>query len=203
MSSACALASMPSNISRGPRLHRPPHPLPGSPLLRRSFRFLLVCWTPRGLDLLLAVFRRRQRYPSLYVMHWWESMSGTGGEYRGRFDGDTLMLGAPMPQGGQSRASWTLTAPDAHVFLMEVSPDGETWHPAMEGRYRKSAPPPSASRPAARKAKAVRKAVKKAVSKKAPARIAPGKKAPARKAPPRRSSGRQAAKQSGRKTTRR
>ena len=74
-----------------------------------------------------------------YVMHWWDSMAGIGGEYRGQFNGDVLTLGAPMPQGGQSRTSWTLTGRDGHTFLMEVSPDGERWHPAMEGRYRKPA----------------------------------------------------------------
>lgn len=86
-----------------------------------------------------------------YVMHWWDSMGGTAGEYRGRFDGDRLVLGAAMPQGGHSRTSWLLTGPDAHDFLMEVSPDGEVWMPAMEGQYQRRTGAP-ARRPATKKA---------------------------------------------------
>jgi hypothetical protein len=90
-----------------------------------------------------------------YVMHWWDSMGGTAGEYRGRFDGDRLVLAAPMPQGGHSRTSWLLTGPDAHDFLMEVSPDGEAWMPAMEGQYQR------------RQAAPARRRVTKAATKKA------------------------------------
>jgi hypothetical protein len=102
-----------------------------------------------------------------YVMHWWDSMGGTAGEYRGRFDGDVLMLSAPMPQGGHSRTSWTLTGPDAHTFLMEVSPDGEVWQPAMEGRYRRGARRASTkaarrARPAAAKPRPARKSARAA-----------------------------------------
>jgi hypothetical protein len=71
-----------------------------------------------------------------YVMHWWDSMGGTVNEYRGRLEGNRLELSAPMPQGGVSRTSWLL-APDAHDFLMEISPDGSDWQPAMAGRYTK------------------------------------------------------------------
>lgn len=114
-----------------------------------------------------------------YVMHWWDSMGGTGGEYRGRFEGDRLMLGAPMPQGGHSRTSWTLAGPDAHVFRMEVSPDGETWHPAMEGQYRKAA---RVAKAAAKPAKKKKPSARRAAPKKASAAKARAKKAPARKA---------------------
>jgi hypothetical protein len=107
-----------------------------------------------------------------YVMHWWDSVGGTAGEFRGRFDGDVLALRCPMPQGGHSRTSWVISGDDAHTFLMEVSPDGESWQPAMEGRYRKaaarraakktarmtkSAARPAAKRKSARKAGATRK----------------------------------------------
>ncbi len=71
-----------------------------------------------------------------YVMHWWDSMGGTVNEYRGSLEGGRLTLSAPMPQGGHSRTSWDL-APDAHDFLMEISPDGSLWQPAMTGRYTK------------------------------------------------------------------
>lgn len=141
-----------------------------------------------------------------YVMHWWDSMGGTGGEYRGRFDGDTLTLGAPMPQGGQSRTSWRLTDPDAHVFLMEVSPDGETWHPAMEGQYRKAAAPRAAGpagRTATKKAPARKAPAKKAPARRAPGKQAPAKKAPARRSPAKKAPARKAAKKAARKKTRR
>jgi hypothetical protein len=103
-----------------------------------------------------------------YVMHWWDSIGGTAGEFRGRFYGDVLTLSAPMPQGGHSRTSWTLTGPDTHTFLMEVSPDGQVWQPAMEGRYRKGAAPRASgkaskrARPAAAKARSARRAARAA-----------------------------------------
>jgi hypothetical protein len=107
-----------------------------------------------------------------YVMHWWDSMGGTAGEYRGQFDGDVLMLSAPMPQGGHSRTSWTLSGPNGHTFLMEVSPDGQVWQPAMEGRYRRGSrqaaskaakrarPAAAKSRPARRTARAAKPAAR-------------------------------------------
>jgi hypothetical protein len=103
-----------------------------------------------------------------YVMHWWDSMGGVGGAYRGSFDGDVLMLGAAMPQGGHSRTSWSIADGDAHTFLMEVSPDGQTWHPAMEGRYTKGGAPKAAKKaPSAKRApaKPVKKSAKKPVKK--------------------------------------
>lgn len=106
-----------------------------------------------------------------YVMHWWDSMGGIGGEYRGQFDGNRLMLGAPMPQGGHSRTSWEIDSPDAHSFLMEVSPDGTTWHPAMEGRYKKGPVKKAVAKAAA---KTVGKAAKASPKKKA---VKPVKKA--------------------------
>ena len=118
-------------------------------------------------------------------MPWWDVMGGMGGEYRGQFDVNVLTLGAPMLQGGHSRTSWTLTGADGHTFLMEVSPDGETWHPAMEGRYRKGAPRKAAKKKATAKrvgAKPAGKGVKKVVKK-------PAKKAAKRaKAAPKRNS---------------
>jgi hypothetical protein len=95
-----------------------------------------------------------------YVMHWWDSMGGTGGEYRGTFDGDVLMLGAPMPQGGHARTSWDITGADGHTFRMEVSPDGQTWQPSMEGSYKKRA-----TKKAAPKKAAAKKPAKKSKSK--------------------------------------
>src|SRR5262245_40199246 len=49
-----------------------------------------------------------------YVMHWWDSMGGAAGEYRGKLEGNRLVLGSPMPQGGHARTSWVITGPNAH-----------------------------------------------------------------------------------------
>jgi hypothetical protein len=113
-----------------------------------------------------------------YVMHWWDSMGGTSGEFRGRFDGDVLMLGAPMPQGGHSRTSWDFGKPGAHRFSMDVSPDGQNWSPSMEGAYRRAA-----AKKAAAKKVAARPARKAAPKKKAAPKqkAAPKKKAAKKK----------------------
>jgi Protein of unknown function (DUF1579) len=112
-----------------------------------------------------------------YVMHWWDSMAGTAGEYRGRFDGQRLTLGAPMPNGGQSRTTWLLTGPNAHDFLMEISPDGETWMPAMEGQYQRR----RAAQPAKKRSASAKKKVTPAKKRAAPTKksAAPAKKKPA------------------------
>jgi hypothetical protein len=71
-------------------------------------------------------------------MTWWDSMSGRPGEYRGQFNGNVLELASPMPQGGQSRTKFDLSRPGSYGFLMEISPDGNQWQAAMEGRYSKA-----------------------------------------------------------------
>jgi len=77
-----------------------------------------------------------------YVMTWWDSMAGRPAEYRGSFSGDVLQLSSPMPQGGHSRAAFDLSKPGQYKFLMEVSGDGHSWSPAMEGTYKKRKPAP-------------------------------------------------------------
>ncbi|MEW6321885.1 MAG: DUF1579 family protein [Acidobacteriota bacterium] len=120
-----------------------------------------------------------------YVMHWWDSMGGAGGEYRGTFEGSVLTLGAPMPQGGHSRTMWDLTTQGSYTFKLEVSTDGLTWRPAIEGQYLKVKAAAPAPRAAATKSAPKKKAAsgKKAAPKKAAPRkkAAPKKKAAARK----------------------
>ena len=82
-----------------------------------------------------------------HVMTWFDAMSGTATEYRGGFDGDVLRLAHAMPQGGHSRCSFNCGEPDQYAFRLEVSPDGTTWTPSMEGTYARVlavAPRPSA-----------------------------------------------------------
>lgn len=98
-----------------------------------------------------------------YVMNWWDSMGGTGGQYRGAFDGNFLRLGSPMPQGGHSRTSWEFGTPGAYSFNMEISGDGHTWQPAMAGSYTRAAKK-SVTKPAAKRSakKTMKRAAKKA-----------------------------------------
>jgi hypothetical protein len=101
-------------------------------------------------------------------MNWWDSMGGSGSQYRGAFDGTILRLSAPLPQGGHSRASWNFDSAGAYSFNMEISSDGHTWQPAMLGTYTR-ATKKSASRkstgPAAKTARGAARSRKPASSK--------------------------------------
>jgi hypothetical protein len=72
-----------------------------------------------------------------HVMTWFDAMSGTPTEYRGGFDGDVLTLTSAVTPGGFSRCTFDCRTPDRYEFILEVSEDGETWTPAMEGAYRR------------------------------------------------------------------
>ena len=93
---------------------------------------------------------------SQYVMTWTDSMMGTPSHYRGDFEGDVLRLANAMPQGGFARCSFDCSTPGRYLFLMEVSPDGESWAPAMEGTY--ALVTPAKARPAKKTAKKFAKA---------------------------------------------
>jgi hypothetical protein len=97
-----------------------------------------------------------------YVMNWWDSMGGGGGQYRGDFDGTILRLDSPMPQGGHSRTSWDFAAPGGYSFNMEISGDGRTWQPAMCGSYQRAAKKASPRKRSASAKKAPKKPMKKA-----------------------------------------
>ncbi len=113
-----------------------------------------------------------------YAMSWWDSMGGSGSQYRGAFDGTILRLSAPLPQGGHSRASWNFDSAGAYSFNMEMSGDGHTWQPAMLGTYtratKKSASRKSAGQAAKRTAGGAARSRKPASSKRSSGR---GKKA--------------------------
>jgi hypothetical protein len=126
-----------------------------------------------------------------YVMTWWDSVAGGGSHFRGRFEGDRLVLVSEMPQGGLCRSTFDTGRPGHYSFLMEISSDGEQWMTAMEGVYERRVgsrgPAAGLREKAADESRAVRRAAakKKAPAKKAPGRKAPAKKAPAKKAPAR------------------
>jgi hypothetical protein len=99
-----------------------------------------------------------------YVLNWWDSMGGKGGEYRGGFNGEVLELQSAMPQGGHSKVSFDLGNPGAYVFALAISGDGQNWQPAIDGRYKKAA---TRKKSAAKAAKRAARAAKPARSAKA------------------------------------
>jgi hypothetical protein len=70
-----------------------------------------------------------------YALTWFDSMMGVPAEYRGRFEGDVLRLVHPMPPGGFSRCTFDCATPGRYTFVLDMSQDGATWAPAMEGTY--------------------------------------------------------------------
>jgi hypothetical protein len=87
---------------------------------------------------------------SQYAMTWWDSTMGIPSEFRGDFNGDVLRLVNAMPQGGFARCTFDTGLPGEYVFMMEVSIDGETWAPAMEGAYGLLTPPARRARATSR-----------------------------------------------------
>ena len=71
-----------------------------------------------------------------YVLQWIDNSGMPGSMYRGTFEGDVLTMTTRSPA-GSGRATWTLDGADAYRYLMEVSPDGVTWHPFLEATYRR------------------------------------------------------------------
>ena len=124
-----------------------------------------------------------------YGMTWWDSLGGPASHFRGSFDGDRLVLVSDMPQGGFCRSVFDIGTPGSYSFLMEVSPDGEHWAPAMEGTYERtvgsgdSGLAESSGNAAGRGKSAVRKAKTRGVSRKAAGKKRPAVKASARKTP--------------------
>ncbi|MCA9706718.1 MAG: DUF1579 family protein [Myxococcales bacterium] len=68
-------------------------------------------------------------------LSWWDAMGMAPNEFRGRWDGDQLVLRTQSPM-GHTRASWVLTA-EGYAHTMEMSQDGEQWKVLMEGSYRR------------------------------------------------------------------
>lgn len=85
-----------------------------------------------------------------YVMTWLDSTMGTPAEFRGDFEGDVLRLVHVMLQGGFARCTFDTGLPGEYVFVMEVSADGATWAPAMEGAYGLLTPPARGARTTSR-----------------------------------------------------
>lgn len=107
---------------------------------------------------------------SQYAMTWFDSMMGAALEFRGDFDGDVLRLAHTPIGGGLLRATFDCGIPGEYVFVMEVSADGASWTPTMEGAYGLlNGPTPAAKKTRARKRSAAKKSTaKKTVAKRQP-----------------------------------
>lgn len=107
---------------------------------------------------------------SQYAMTWFDSMMGAALEFRGDFDGDVLRLAHTPIGGGLLRATFDCGIPGEYVFVMEVSADGASWTPTMEGAYGLlNGPTPAAQKTRARKRSAAKKSTaKKTVAKRQP-----------------------------------
>jgi hypothetical protein len=71
-----------------------------------------------------------------YVFHWFDSSGMPPTEFRGGFEDDVLTVAHGNEQ-GHARAVFDLRPEGRYLYRMEVSGDGQTWHPFMEGDYRR------------------------------------------------------------------
>ena len=69
-----------------------------------------------------------------YVLHWFDSMGMPPNEFRGGFEGGVFTLANQGPM-GHSRVVFDLRQSGKYTFKMEMSSDGKTWQPMMEGGY--------------------------------------------------------------------
>jgi Protein of unknown function (DUF1579) len=119
---------------------------------------------------------------SQYVMTWFDSMMGAALEFRGHFDGEVLRLAHTPIGGGFLRATFDCGLPGEYVFVMEMSSDGNSWAPTMEGAYGLlNGPTPAAQKTRARKRAAVKHGAPKKAAKKKAAKKPPVKQAAAKK----------------------
>lgn len=73
-----------------------------------------------------------------YAFYWVDSFGMPPSEYRGKLVDDVLSMSYAGPM-GLARAVWTLVGSDRYDYRMEVSGDsGASWHPFMEGAYRRA-----------------------------------------------------------------
>ena len=73
---------------------------------------------------------------SQFVFQWIDNSGMGAGTFRGGFEGDVLSLVQETPA-GRMRATWTLDGGETYRYRMDVSPDGASWFPFLEGVYRR------------------------------------------------------------------
>lgn len=70
-----------------------------------------------------------------YQMHWFDSFSPS--IFEGSFDGRRAEF-VHKSSMGMNRATFEFSKPGAYSFKMELSQDGKSWTPMMDGEYEKS-----------------------------------------------------------------
>jgi hypothetical protein len=71
------------------------------------------------------------------LWYWFDSMGvPQTSAWRGRWDGDRLVIRSEFPQ-GFGRYTYELDGADRYRFTLEVSGDGKTWTTSMQGDYRR------------------------------------------------------------------
>lgn len=70
-----------------------------------------------------------------YQMYWFDAFAPS--IFEGPFDGRRGAFVSQSPM-GKTRATFDFTARDRYTFKMEVSADGKTWSPMMDGEYVKA-----------------------------------------------------------------
>jgi hypothetical protein len=69
------------------------------------------------------------------VFHWFDSLRTAPAEFRGGFDGHALTL-VRREARGSARAVWEFALDGgSYRYRMDVSGDGESWTPYLEGTY--------------------------------------------------------------------
>ena len=86
----------------------------------------------------LAIFG----YDSANKVYTYNSFNSAGevDHYTGNLDGDTLTWSGSIPMGDKSLKTRYITkqmSPTAYTYRFEVSPDGATWIPVMDGKATK------------------------------------------------------------------
>ncbi len=71
-----------------------------------------------------------------YVLHWWDSMGMSVEVFYGRFEGQVITFESRNPM-GHSKLVYDFSKPGEIKSRMEMSPDGKTYKPMMEGVYRR------------------------------------------------------------------
>ena len=69
-----------------------------------------------------------------YTLHWFDCMGSPPEVFKGRFDGDVLVLGHGGP-GMHARMTYDYTTPGVLDARMEMSDDGEDWNILFEATY--------------------------------------------------------------------
>jgi len=72
------------------------------------------------------------------VMHWFDCMGSPPEVFRGRFDGDIVVLAHGGP-GMHARMTYDFSAKGRLSSKMEMSKDGNAWRTLFEATYRRSA----------------------------------------------------------------